>query len=147
MPGVYRFEDLRVWQAAREQCKRVGRLLKQPEFRSDRELSQQINDASISVMFNIAEGFLRRSDPDTLKFLQYSVASNGELKSGYYLAEDREYISATESKELIALNESIAKMLNKWKATLVPKKRGPDEPGTGPRTNRPRTRDDDYGSV
>jgi hypothetical protein len=25
--GVYRFEDLRVWQAAREQCNRVGALI------------------------------------------------------------------------------------------------------------------------
>ena len=89
-------------------------------------------------MFNIAEGFLRRSDPDTSKFLQYSIASNGELKSGYYLAEDREYISTAEAKELIALNESIARMLNRWRATLEPRKRGPKSRRTwdrGPRTD------------
>ena len=52
-------------------------------------------------MFNISEGFLRRSDPDTLKFLQYSFASNGELKSGYYAAEDRKYLTQDEAKELM----------------------------------------------
>jgi len=68
--GVCRFEDLRVWQAARQQCDRVGDLLKRPAFRRDRELSGQMNDASLSVMFNISEGFLRRRDKETLQFLR-----------------------------------------------------------------------------
>ena len=86
MGGVYRFEDLRVWQAAKEQCDRVGAVLKRPEFQRDRELSNQMNDASLSVTFNIAEGFLRRRDKETLQFLRYAFASNGELKAGYYVA-------------------------------------------------------------
>ena len=81
--GVYRFEDLRVWQAAKQQYDRVGALLERPQFQRDRELSSQINDASLSVMFNISEGFLRRRDKETLQFLRYAFASNGELKSGY----------------------------------------------------------------
>ena len=62
--GVYRFEDLRVWQAAKEQCDGVGELLTRQPFQCDRELSRQINDAALSVMFNIAEGFLRRRDKE-----------------------------------------------------------------------------------
>jgi hypothetical protein len=46
---VYRFEDLRVWQAAKKQCDCVGVLIKRPEFQRDRELSDQLNGASISV--------------------------------------------------------------------------------------------------
>jgi four helix bundle protein len=56
--GVCRFEDLRVWQAARKQCDRVGALIDRPRFRRDRPLSDQMNAAAISVMFNISEGFL-----------------------------------------------------------------------------------------
>src|ERR1043166_4293282 len=107
--GVYRFEDLRVWQAARDQCNRVGALIKRPEFRQDRKLSDQMNDASISVMFNITEGFLRRRNKETLQFLRYSFASNGELKAGYYAAEGREYLASSEATALIQLNESIAR--------------------------------------
>jgi hypothetical protein len=44
--GVYRFEDLRVWQAARKQCDRVGGLINRPEFRRDRPLSDQMNAAA-----------------------------------------------------------------------------------------------------
>jgi four helix bundle protein len=118
--GVNRFEDLRVWQAAKQQSDRVGALLKRPSFRSDPEISAQMNDASLSVMFNIAEGFLRRRDKETMQFLRYSFASNGELKSAYYASEGRNYLSPSETADLIALNESIAKMLRRWQATLEP---------------------------
>lgn len=132
--GVYRFEDLRVWQAARQQCDRVGDLLTRQRFQSDRELSRQINDASLSVMFNIAEGFLRRRDKETLQLLRYAFASNGELKSGYYAAAGRKYLSDVETTDLIALNESIARMLRRWQATL--------DVDSGPRTkNEGRTKD------
>ena len=116
--GVYRFEDLRVWQAAKRQCDRVGELLTQAEFRSDGELSSQMNAAALSVMFNISEGFLRRRDKETLQFLRYSFASNGELKAGYYAASGRRHISEDEMTALIELNESIAKMLRRWQARL-----------------------------
>src|SRR5262252_2412924 len=47
-----------LWQAAREQCNRVGELLKRPGFRDDWELSDQMNAASLSVMagYYAAEG-------------------------------------------------------------------------------------------
>ena len=132
MGGVYRFEDLHVWQSARLQCDRVGELRKRPQFMRDAELSAQVNAAALSVMFNISEGFLRRRDPETLQFLRYAFASNGELKSGYYAASGRDYISKDEAADLIEINESIAKMLRRWMATLDPSgKRGPSTKGQG----------------
>jgi four helix bundle protein len=120
--SVCRFEDLRVWQAAKRQCDRVGELIKRPDFRGDQELSQQMNRAAVSVLLNISEGFLRRIDNETAQFLRYSFASNGELKAGYYAADGRKYISGVETIELIDLNESIAKMLRRWQATLSARK-------------------------
>ncbi len=95
-----------------------------------------MNDASLSVMFNISEGFLRRRDKETFQFLRYSFASNGELKSGYYAAESRKYIGSTEAAELVALNESIARMLRRWMATL-----DVADPNRDRRPRRPRTKD------
>ena len=77
----------------------VGALLKRPQFQRDLKLSDQINDAALSVMFNIAEGFLRRRDKETLQFLRYAFASNGELKSGYYAAAGRNYLPAEETAQ------------------------------------------------
>jgi four helix bundle protein len=116
--GVYRFEDLRVWQAAKEQCDRFGELRKRPEFVQDQQLSDQMNRASISVMFNIGEGFLRRRDGETAQFLRYAFASNGEVKCGYYAAQGRKYIRSDEAADLIELNEKIARMIRRWQATL-----------------------------
>ena len=116
--GVYRFEDLRVWQAARQQCDEVGTLLQRSSFRRDWALSDQMNRASVSVPFNISEGFLRRRDKETKQFLRYAMASNGELKTGYYPAQGRSYLVAGEMVVLIERNEFIAKMLRRWYATL-----------------------------
>jgi four helix bundle protein len=69
-------------------------------------------------MFNISEGFLRRCDKETMQFLRYAFASNGELKCGYYASEGRRHITPEEAAELIGLNESIAKMLRRWQGFL-----------------------------
>jgi four helix bundle protein len=111
--GVNRFEDLRVWQAAKDQCDHVGALLIRPGFQRDQKRLEQMNAAALSVMFNITEGFLR-PDKETLQFLRYAFASNGELKAGYYAASGRNYFSPAEASDLITLNESIARMLRRW---------------------------------
>jgi four helix bundle protein len=134
--GVVRFEDMRVWQAAKEQCDRVGELLRRPEFRRDLELSDQMNRASISVVFNTTEGFLRRRDKETMQFLRYAMASNGELKAGYYVADGRAYLMPGEAAPLMALNESIARMLCRWYATLMKKSGGPGTKDPGRTNNR-----------
>ena len=122
--GVNRFEDLRVWQAARQQSDRVGAMLKRPVFLRDAALSDQINRAALSVLFNVSEGFLRRRDKETMQFLRYAIASNGEVKAGYYAAGGRAYLSETETASLIELNESIARMLRRWYATLDRRRSG-----------------------
>lgn len=98
-----------------------------------------MNDAVLSVSFNIVEGFQRRRDRETLQFLRYSFASNGELKAAYYVASGRRYIGETELSELIGLNESIAKMLRRWMATLADG--GLRTKGQGHARNQGRTKD------
>src|SRR5450755_3908910 len=112
--GVYRFEDLRVWQAAKEQCDRVGALTKRPEFKRDLALSNQMNAASLSVMLNISEGFLRRRAKEMLQFLRIASGSNGEVRSCYYAAHGREYIDDAERDELLELNASIGRMTRRF---------------------------------
>jgi four helix bundle protein len=134
--GVYRFEDLRVWQAAKEQCDRVGSLLKRPEFQRDRELSSELNDASISVMSNISEGFLRRRDREFAQFLRIAAASNGEVRSCYHAARGRQYLSESESAELIELSNSIGRMIRRLQETLRPTKDQGRTKDQAPRTTK-----------
>jgi four helix bundle protein len=96
----------------------VGALWQRPAFRRDLALWDQMNRAALSVLFNISEGFLRRRDKETKQFLRYAIASNGELKAGYYAAEGRAYLAAVETAPCIERNEYIAKMLRRWYSSL-----------------------------
>jgi four helix bundle protein len=118
--AVYRFEDLRVWQAAKHQCDRIGELVKRPEFRDDPQLSAQINAAALSVMCNISEGFLRGRDKEFAQFLRVSAASNGEVRSLYYAAAGRQYLPSREAEELIEQSNVIGRMIRRLQATLKP---------------------------
>ena len=112
--GVNRFEVLRVWQTAKQQCDQVGVLLRRPPFQQDSGLSDQLNRAAVSVVLNITEGLLRRRDKETKQFLRYAIASNGELKACYYVAEGRGYLSApAEAAGLVEQNDGIARMLRR----------------------------------
>lgn len=89
MAFAEKFEDLKVWQQARELANMVydaAEKLRDFDFRS------QIQRASVSVMNNIAEGFERRTKKDFAHFLDLSKGSAGEVRSMLYLAEDRRYI-------------------------------------------------------
>ena len=116
--GVNRFEDLRVWQAAKKQSDLVGELLTRPEFQRHPRLADDMDGAALSVMFNISEGFLRRRNKETLQFLRYAFSSNGELKSAYYAADGRRLLPEAETTGLVELNESIARMLRRWQSRL-----------------------------
>jgi four helix bundle protein len=70
-----------------------------------------MNGASLSVMFNISEGFLRRRDREFLQHLRYSAASNGELRSGFHAALGRGYIDQTEADDLITESNQIGRMI------------------------------------
>ena len=98
---VLKFKDLQVWQAAKDQCDRVGALLERPALHHDRGLSDQVNRAALSVVLNITEGFLRRRDKETMQFLRYAIASNGELKAAYYVAAARGYLTSAETPAFI----------------------------------------------
>jgi four helix bundle protein len=116
--GVFRFEDLRVWQAAKRQCDRVGDLRRRGAFREDAELSSQLNAASISVVNNISEGFLRRRDREFRQHLRYASASNGEVRTCFHVAHGRRYLDDAEAAELIEESNAIGRMLRRFEATL-----------------------------
>jgi four helix bundle protein len=118
--GVSRFEDLRVWQAAKAQCGDIAKLVRRPHFVEDRGLRDQLNDASLSVMNNIAEGFLRRRDRETLQHLRYAAASNAEVRSAYHTAHVREYISTEELETLAEASNVIGRMLTRFQQRLRP---------------------------
>jgi four helix bundle protein len=104
MPGSGRgarcFEDLWIWQSARELVGHVYRDFGEgtPAAR-DFGYRKQINDAAVSVMNNIAEGFERRTRKEFARFLDIAKGSCGEVRSMYYVAEDLKYLTAQAALE------------------------------------------------
>jgi S23 ribosomal protein. len=90
MGTIKKFEDLVIWQLARELLKLIY-----DDFRNckDYNLKDQVIAAGLSIKNNIAEGFSRDSDKEFKQFLNISKGSCGEVKSVYYSAEDQNYVS------------------------------------------------------
>jgi four helix bundle protein len=94
MGTVKNFEDLAIWQMARELVKLIY-----SDFRNSKDFGfrDQITRAGVSIMNNISEGFCRNSDAEFKQFLNISKGSVGEVKNMYYIAEDLNYINPEEA--------------------------------------------------
>ena len=90
MGTIRKFEDLEIWQLARELLNLIYN-----DFRNCKDFTfrNQIISAGLSIMNNIAEGFSRESDKEFKQFLNISKGSDGEVKSMYYVAEDQKYVT------------------------------------------------------
>jgi four helix bundle protein len=109
-----RFEDLRVWQAARELARGVYRASKSQKLRSDRVFVDQMTRAAVSVVSNIAEGHERGSRVQNIEFCCYAKGSVGELRSQVILAHDVELLDATAFAWLHQKCEEVATLLGSY---------------------------------
>ena len=91
---ISRFEDLECWQESRRLTQMVYDAVNQsPAWKRDLRLCGQTQDASASVMANIAEGFARRSNKEFVQFLFIAMSSAAEVQSHLYIAFDQKYVS------------------------------------------------------
>ena len=111
MAAFRKFEDILVWQKARQINGIIYRETTKGEFYKDFDLKSQIRRASISIMANIAEGFGRRSDKEFANFLNIAHASAYEVQSHLYVALDLNYISENLFKELYNSLSEICRMI------------------------------------
>ena len=94
MSKITRFEELDCWKAARLLTKTVYAVTQSGNIAKDGDACRQFRRASVSIMNNIAEGFGRFSDKDSIRFLDTAKASGYEVKSMLYLFEDVNYLPA-----------------------------------------------------
>ena len=83
-----RFEDLEAWKEARALTKDVYALTRSGAISRDQRLCSQVQSAAVSVLSNLAEGFERAGNQETLHFYNIARASCGELRSQLYVIED-----------------------------------------------------------
>jgi len=112
MVTIKSFEDLKVWQKSREL---VFHLYKTTSIFPKEEkynLVDQIRRAAVSVMANIAEGFSRYHNKETIQFYRNTRGSLSEVKSLLYLCFDLKYIDKKTLDKLFLEIDEIGKMLN-----------------------------------
>ncbi len=114
MATVERFEDLEVWQKARDVVNAVYQASLAGTFSRDYALRDQSRRAVVSIPGNIAEGFSRHSNKEFIQFLFISKGSVAEVQSQLYAALDQDYISQEAFDSTYERLEVVAKQLSRF---------------------------------
>ena len=100
MASVKDFEELAIFQKARELSQRIYPVTNKDGFKSDFRFVQQIRAAAGSIMDNIAEGFERGGNKEFLNFLYIAKGSCGEVRSQLIRANDVGHLTPDEYEDL-----------------------------------------------
>jgi len=104
------FENLEVWRDAIELGARVYEA-----FRECRDFGfrNQIQEASVSISNNIAEGYERDSNQEFIRFLFIAKGSCGEVRSQSFLARRVKLLPDVEAVALIDDSKRLSKRIQK----------------------------------
>ncbi len=123
MAAVKDFEELAIFQKARELSKKIYPVTNRDGFKSDFRFVQQIRAAAGSIMDNIAEGFERTGNKEFLNFLYIAKGSCGEVRSQLIRANDVGYLTPEEFDELYSecrkLSAGIMNFIKEIKASDI----------------------------
>ena len=123
MAKAQKFEDLAIFQMARDLCKEVYAITKKGEFRKDSRFVQQIRAAAGSIMDNIAEGFERDGNKEFVNFLYIAKGSCGEVRSQVIRGSDVGFIDKETATKLyndcINLSKSISKFITSLRGSSI----------------------------
>ena len=112
------FEELHIYQRARELTNGIYSASRKQPFASDYGLIDQIRRAAVSIMSNIAEGFERGTKPEFIQFLYIAKGSCGEARAQLQIACDQEYISTKDHDRLRDLARLTSGMISNFIAHL-----------------------------
>jgi len=104
MPTITRFEDLEIWQLARQLYQKISNIAHKLRESKEFRFAEQMKSSAGSIMDNIAEGFDRSSRLEFINALSISKGECGELKSQLYRCCDDQYI--TEAEFAVPYNEA-----------------------------------------
>jgi len=114
MTTAKRFEDLEVWQKAKELTNSIYSFSSSGPFSKDFGLRDQMRRAAVSIMSNIAEEFESQTQAIFIKYLAYAKGSAGELRAQLYIARDQGYITDEEFNATFSLAEICSKQIARF---------------------------------
>ena len=113
MATIQKFEDLICWQKARELANFVFDITDKPIFK-DIELKRHARKTAISPMSNIAEGFDRGTRAEFVDALFIAKGEVGEVRSQFYLAYDRRYVSDGDFEQGLKLTDECSRLIQSF---------------------------------
>lgn len=99
------YKDLEVWKEAMKLVTEVYKLTENYPKSEIFGLTNQIRRSVVSIPSNIAEGIVRYSDKDTLRFLDIAFGSLAELETQLLISQNLGYIL-----EVDLINEQISRV-------------------------------------
>ncbi len=88
-----KFQELRVWQRAKDLAVYIYKLTRNGSFAKDYSLKEQIRDAAVSIPSNIAEGDELGTDKQAIRFFYIAKGSSAEVLTQSIIALEIGYIS------------------------------------------------------
>jgi four helix bundle protein len=111
---VQKFEELNVYQHARELANGIYAVTRQAAFARDASLVDQIRRAAVSVVSNIAEGYERGTTTEFVQYLYYAKGSCGEVRAQLGLAADQKYLTDSDCEGLTGQCRLVSGMLHNF---------------------------------
>jgi four helix bundle protein len=109
------FRDLLIWQKAHQFVLCVYRETEKFPRDEHYELTRQLRRSAVSIAANIAEGFVKRSIPDKLRFLNMAQGSLEESRYYLILASDLGIADLTAAESLV---DECSRMIEAFCRTL-----------------------------
>jgi four helix bundle protein len=108
-----KFEDLKVWQRAKNLAVYIYKLTAKGHFAKDFGLQDQMRRAAVSISSNISEGDEYGSDKQATKFFYVAKGSAAELLTQSIISHEIGYITDTEFQFTNEECKGISAMLTK----------------------------------
>ena len=109
-----RFEELFIYQRARELTNEIYTITRIGPIAKDFGLMDQMRRAAVSVMSNIAEGFERGGKSEFIQFLYIAKGSCGEVRAQLHVAQDQNYIDDNHFKRLYEHAQQTSAMISNF---------------------------------
>lgn len=118
---VYSFEKLIVWQKSIELAKQIYSTTSNFPKEEIYGLSSQIRRAVVSISSNIAEGYVKSSSKEQIRFSEIAYGSLMEVLNQVIIAKEIGYISEDNYINIRQNIEEISRMINALRNSQINK--------------------------
>ena len=108
-----KFQDLKVWQRAKDLAVYVYRITEKGKFAKDFSFKDQIRRASVSIPSNIAEGDELDTNKQAIKFFYIAKGSSAEVLTQAIIAREIGYIHENSFAHIEEESRAISGMLGR----------------------------------